>query len=309
MLRCAARLSRRRFASAASGGSPWHVAIVGSGPAGFYTADFLLKGSPDVRVDIYERLPVPFGLVRYGVAPDHQSVKNVTERFAQIASDPRCSLLANVLVGPCDDAAGVAASVPLQTLREQYHAIVLAGGADRDRTLGLPGEDLDGVHSARQFVEWYNGHPSAVGRSFGLQSCETAVVIGHGNVALDCARMLTSTPEQLLGDTDVAAHAAAELSNSGVRQVALLGRRGCASTHSIPQARLLGCLQALCMHSGRPRPALTPSENARLNSRRRQRAARRVHDQGASRALKARGRNDAAQRSERRLRGDRPRRR
>ena len=226
MLRAAVPRLSRRFASAASNGSPWHVAIIGSGPAGFYTADFLLKGNPDVRVDIYERLPVPYGLVRYGVAPDHQSVKNVTERFTQIASEPRCSLLANVQVGPCDDATGVAANVPLQTLREQYHAVVLACGADTDRTLGLPGEDLDGVYSARQFVEWYNGHPRAVGRNIGLDSCETAVVIGHGNVALDVARMLTSTPEQLLGDTDVAAHAAAELSNSGVRQVALLGRRG-----------------------------------------------------------------------------------
>ena len=222
--RLARRLPCRRLSTSAA--KPWHVAIIGSGPAGFYTADFLLKGDPDVRVDIFERLPVPFGLVRYGVAPDHQTVKNVTDRFGQIASDPRCSLLANVRVGDGDDPTGVAASVPLAKVREQYHAVVLACGADTDRTLGLPGEELEGVHSARQFVEWYNGHPRAVGRTFGLAGCETAVIVGHGNVALDCARMLCSTPDQLVGETDVASHAVAELSASGVRQVVLLGRRG-----------------------------------------------------------------------------------
>lgn len=192
------------------------------------TADQLLKGDPDVKVDIYERLPVPYGLVRYGVAPDHQEVKNVTLRFEQIASDPRCTLLANVSVGERGSTAStaVSASVPLATLREQYHAVVLAYGADSDRTLGLPGEDLSGVHSARQFVEWYNGHPLAAAEGFSLRSCETAVVIGHGNVALDCARVLSSTPEQLVGETDIAARAAAELAESNVRQVVLLGRRG-----------------------------------------------------------------------------------
>ena len=191
-------LTARRFSSSA--GVP-HVAVVGSGPAGFYTADFLLKGHPEVRVDIFEQQPVPFGLVRYGVAPDHQTVKNVTERFARIAADPRCSLHANVRIAATPDAAGHAASVPLETLREQYHAVVLACGADTDRTLGLPGEELEGVHSARQFVEWYNGHPRAAGRSFGLPVCETAVIVGHGNVALDCARMLCATPAQLRGES------------------------------------------------------------------------------------------------------------
>jgi len=156
---CKALVQTSRRLSTTAGS--WHVAIVGSGPAGYYTADQLLKGDPDVKVDIYERLPVPYGLVRYGVAPDHQEVKNVTLRFEQIASDPRCALLANVSVGKPGSASStaVSASVPLAMLREQYHAVVLAYGADSDRTLGLPGEDLMGVHSARQFVEWYNGHP------------------------------------------------------------------------------------------------------------------------------------------------------
>ena len=224
----AARPGWRTLGSHGRAASTWNVAIVGSGPSGFYTADSLLKGDPNVRVDIYERLPVPFGLVRYGVAPDHQTVKNVTERFHQIASDDRCSLLSNVLIADAPGAHG-AAHVPLATLREHYHAVVLAYGADADRTLGLPGEDLGGVHGAREFVEWYNGHPCSpnVGEDpFGLLSCETAVVVGHGNVALDCARMLCSTADQLRGETDVAAHAAAVLSESAVRQVVLLGRRG-----------------------------------------------------------------------------------
>eukprot|EP00900_Chrysochromulina_parva_P001062 jgi/Chrpa1/10957/Chrysochromulina_OHIO_Genome00005422-RA len=214
----------RRFSTASA--RPWHVAIVGSGPAGFYTADQLLKSDPGVHVDIYERLPVPYGLVRYGVAPDHQAVKNVTDRFEQIVSDPRCSLLANVRVGAAGPPGDVAAHLPFEALREQYHAVVLAYGADADRSLGLSGEGLRGVHSARTFVEWYNGHPNAADRDFELGRCETAVIIGHGNVALDCARMLSSTPEQLVGDTDVAAHAAAALSQSAIRQIVLLGRRG-----------------------------------------------------------------------------------
>lgn len=227
----------RAFSTASSTGAAWHVAIVGSGPAAYYTADQLLKNDPNVRVDLYERLPVPFGLVRYGVAPDHQTVKNVTERFDQISSDPRCSLLCNVRIGEGEDPAGHAASLSLQSLREHYNAVVLAYGADTDRTLGIPGEDLHGVHAAREFVEWYNGHPAAAvaqdamsgdGGGFArlLASSETAVVVGHGNVALDCARMLCSTADQLVGETDVAEHAAAAIADSSVRRVVLLGRRG-----------------------------------------------------------------------------------
>ena len=169
----------RRLSTAALPANRWHVAIVGSGPSGYYTADHLLKNNPDVCVDLYERLPVPFGLVRYGVAPDHQSVKNVTERFGQISADPRCSLLANVQVG-APASRSTSSHVTLETLREQYHAVVLAYGADTDRRLGIPGEELKGVHAARDFVEWYNGHPFAAGADFNLSQCETAVLIGNG---------------------------------------------------------------------------------------------------------------------------------
>ena len=230
-MRAVQLLARRRLLCSTPASSRWHVAIIGSGPSAFYTADHLLKQDPNVTVDLFEQLPVPFGLVRYGVAPDHQEVKLVTKRFHEIASSERCSLLANVCVGQPGRgsvSATSAAHLPLELLREQYNAVVLAYGADADRKLGVPGENIHGVHSARQFVEWYNGHPAALTSEFDLRRCETAVVIGNGNVALDCARMLASTPEQLVGDTDVAEHAAAVLADSAVRQVVLLGRRGVA---------------------------------------------------------------------------------
>ena len=215
----------RRLGSVAAKAPRWHVAIVGSGPAGWYTADQLLKSSPDVCVDIYERLPVPFGLVRYGVAPDHQTVKNVTDRFGQIASDERCSLIGNVCIGMGGIGADSAAHLPLEALQQNYNAVLLSYGASADRMLGVPGEDLAGVCAARSFVEWYNGHPESPVDAFDLSKVETAVIVGNGNVALDCARLLCSTPDELVG-SDVTEHAAAELARSAVRQVVLLGRRG-----------------------------------------------------------------------------------
>ncbi|KAL3922263.1 MAG: hypothetical protein SGPRY_004621 [Prymnesium sp.] len=202
----------------------WHVAVVGSGPAGWYAADNLLKACPHLRVDIYERLPVPFGLVRYGVAPDHQTVKNVTKRFAQIAEDPRCRLIGNVSIGmPPSSADG--AYLSLDTLRKNYNAVLLSYGASADRRLGVPGEELAGVCGARSFVEWYNGHPAALPSQFDLSKVERVVIIGNGNVALDCARLLCATKEELVG-SDVAEYAAAELARSSVREVVLLARRG-----------------------------------------------------------------------------------
>lgn len=205
--------------------SSWHVAVVGSGPAGFYTADQLLKGDSEVRVDIFERLPVPFGLVRYGVAPDHQEVKNVTERFNQIASHERCSFFGNVRVGVAGRSDAYAAHIPLATLRSCYNAVVLSYGASSDRALGIPGEELGGVFAARQLVEWYNGHPDAANSTFDLSKCDTAVIIGNGNVALDCARLLTASPDELVG-SDIAGHAMDELACSSIRHVVILGRRG-----------------------------------------------------------------------------------
>ncbi|KAM9717042.1 NADPH:adrenodoxin oxidoreductase, mitochondrial isoform 2-T2 [Menidia menidia] len=158
------------------------VCIVGSGPAGFYTAQHIIKARQDVEVDIYERLPVPFGLVRFGVAPDHPEVKNVINTFTQTAKHLRCSFYGNVNVGM---------DVSVSELQQAYHAVVLSYGAGGNRCIGVPGEDLAGVYSAKDFVGWYNGLPSCQELSPDLSS-DTAVILGQGNVALDVARILLS---------------------------------------------------------------------------------------------------------------------
>nr|XP_015819225.2 NADPH:adrenodoxin oxidoreductase, mitochondrial isoform X1 [Nothobranchius furzeri] len=197
-----------------SSGSP-KVCIVGSGPAGFYTAQHLLKAHQNVQVDVYERLPVPFGLVRFGVAPDHPEVKNVINTFTQTAKHPRCSFYGNVNVGE---------DVSVDELQEAYHAIVLSYGAEGNRSVGVPGEDLPGVYSAKDFVGWYNGLPSCQELRPDL-SCETAVILGQGNVALDVARILLS-PLDALKKTDITQPALEALAQSRVCRVLIVGRRG-----------------------------------------------------------------------------------
>ncbi|CAI5659638.1 NADPH:adrenodoxin oxidoreductase, mitochondrial [Oreochromis niloticus] len=191
------------------------VCIVGSGPAGFYTAQHLIKARQDVEVDIYERLPVPFGLVRFGVAPDHPEVKNVINTFTQTAKHSRCSFYGNVNVGK---------NVSITELQQAYHAVVLSYGAEGNRSMGVPGEDLAGVYSAKDFVGWYNGLPSCRELSPDL-SCETAVILGQGNVALDVARILLS-PIDILKKTDITQPALEALAESQVRRVLIVGRRG-----------------------------------------------------------------------------------
>uniref|UniRef100_A0A8C4GHU6 NADPH:adrenodoxin oxidoreductase, mitochondrial n=1 Tax=Dicentrarchus labrax TaxID=13489 RepID=A0A8C4GHU6_DICLA len=191
------------------------VCIVGSGPAGFYTAQHLIKARPDVDVDIYERLPVPFGLVRFGVAPDHPEVKNVINTFTQTAKHTCCSFYGNVTVGK---------DVSVGELQQAYHAVVLSYGAEGNRSMGVPGEDLAGVYSAKDFVGWYNGLPSCQELSPDL-SCETAVILGQGNVALDVARILLS-PIDILKKTDITQPALEALAESHVRRVLIVGRRG-----------------------------------------------------------------------------------
>ncbi|RUS79817.1 hypothetical protein EGW08_012416 [Elysia chlorotica] len=192
-----------------------HVAIVGSGPAGYYTAQKLLKGHPDVVVDIYEKLPVPFGLVRFGVAPDHPEVKNVINTFTNTAQNDRCNFFGNVELGK---------DLALKDLRDAYTAVVLCYGAAEDRVLGIPGEDLPNVLSARSFVGWYNGLPQDAQLPVNLD-CEAAVVLGHGNVALDVARILL-TPTSILEKTDISEHALEALRRSSVKRVHIVGRRG-----------------------------------------------------------------------------------
>ncbi len=194
---------------------PIQIAIVGSGPSGFYAAEALLKGRPDIQIDMYDKLPTPFGLVRGGVAPDHPKIKMVCAVYDKIARNPRFAFLGNVEVGR---------ELPIDRLREAYHAVILACGASSDRRLGIPGEDLPGSHTATEFVGWYNAHPDFRECRFDF-SCDTAVVIGHGNVAADVARIL-ATPVDLLAKTDIAEHALEELSRSRVRDIHVVGRRG-----------------------------------------------------------------------------------
>ena len=193
-----------------------HVAIVGAGPAGFYTAEALVKRfGGEVAIDIIDRLPTPYGLIRAGVAPDHQSIKAVDRRYhAVLAGGVR--FVGNVEIG--DNGVSIA---ELQTL---YDAVVLATGAPRDRPLGIPGEDLPGVIGSAAFVGWYNGHPDFAELDVPLQHPGVAV-IGNGNVAIDVARILAKTPSEL-ASSDIARHARDALVDSAVRDIHIVGRRG-----------------------------------------------------------------------------------
>ncbi len=194
---------------------PLRVAVVGSGPSGFYVVQALLQAKVPVRVDVFDRLPSPYGLVRYGVAPDHQKMKTVTKVYSRLAKDPSVRFFGNVEFGK---------DLTIEDLRRHYHMAAFCTGAQTDRRLGIPGEDLEGSHPATEFVAWYNGHPEFRHLTFDL-SCERAAVVGVGNVAIDVARMLCRTPEEL-EKTDVADHALEALRASRVREVVLLGRRG-----------------------------------------------------------------------------------
>jgi ferredoxin--NADP+ reductase len=196
-------------------GNPLRAAIIGSGPSGFYAAEALLKSEPGVEVDMIERLPAPYGLVRSGVAPDHPKLKQAIEVYARIAESPGFNYIGNVTVGR---------DVSIEELRTTHHAVIIASGAESDRRLGIPGEDLPGSHTATEFVGWYNGHPDYRDRQFDLQH-ESAVIIGQGNVAADVARILAKTADELK-HTDIAAHALDELARSRIRVVYVVGRRG-----------------------------------------------------------------------------------
>lgn len=191
------------------------VAIVGSGPAGFYTAEALLKSGANVAIDIIDCLPTPYGLIRSGVAPDHAKTKNVARAYEKIALDERVRFFGNVEIGR---------DVEVAALREIYDVVVLATGASRDRDFGIPGSNLDGVVGVAGFVGWYNGHPDFRDLNPPLDT-ETVVVIGIGNVAVDVARLLTKTPGELAG-TDIADYAAAAIAAAPIRAVHMAGRRG-----------------------------------------------------------------------------------
>jgi ferredoxin--NADP+ reductase len=215
--------------------NPLRVAIVGSGPAGFYAAGHLLA-SPDlaVRVEMFDRLPTPWGLVRAGVAPDHPNIKAVTRVYEKTARLPGFRFHGNVEVGT---------DVWHAELAAHHHAVLYATGAPTDRRLGIPGEDRAGSHAATSFVAWYNGHPDYRDLDFDL-SCRRAVVIGNGNVALDVARMLALTSDELAG-TDTADHAREALAQSRIEEIVVLGRRGPAqAAYTNPELGELGELAA-----------------------------------------------------------------
>jgi ferredoxin--NADP+ reductase len=196
--------------------TPTRIAVIGAGPAGFYAAGHLLKGGPEtLEVDMFERLPTPWGLVRSGVAPDHPKIKSVTRVYEKTAAHPRFRFFGNVELGR---------DISRDELAGHYHAIVYATGSPADRPLGIPGEDLPGSHPATDFVGWYNGHPDYTDHDFDL-SAERAMVIGNGNVALDVARMLTLSHDEL-ARTDIADHALELLDASNVREIVVVGRRG-----------------------------------------------------------------------------------
>lgn len=193
-----------------------HIAIIGSGPAGYYTAEAAQKKfGGDVRVDVIDRLPVPFGLIRFGVAPDHQSIKAVSQRYEKVALSDNVRFVGNVAVGR---------DISIDELLDLYDAVILATGAPNDRKLDIPGDDLPGVYGSAAFVGWYNGHPEFAALNPDL-SGNHVVVIGNGNVALDVGRILSKTAAEFEG-SDIVAHALAALMQANTKKVTFIGRRG-----------------------------------------------------------------------------------
>ncbi len=196
--------------------APLRVAIIGSGPSGFYAAEHLQdQEGLEVQIDMYDRLPTPFGLVRGGVAPDHQKIKSVTRVYDKIAAHPEFRFYGNVELGR---------DLTHADLSNYYHAMIYAVGARTDRRMGIPREHLPGSHSATEFVGWYNAHPDFRSLGFNLQA-KAAAVVGNGNVAMDLARILAA-PREVLAQTDIAEHALEELAGNGIEDIHVLGRRG-----------------------------------------------------------------------------------
>lgn len=234
---------------------PLQVAIAGSGPAGFYTAGALLKQKDlHLNVDMFERTAMPYGLVRYGVAPDHQKTKQVIRAYEATARDPRFRFFGNVQVGR---------DLQVKELQQHYDQIVYAVGCESDRRLGIPGEDLPGSHTATAFVAWYNGHPDHRYDRFDLSARRVAVV-GVGNVAMDVTRILARNVEEL-ASTDIAEHALQALRGSSVQEVVVLGRRGPVQAKFTPkEIREIGSLPGVDLRV-RPRDLeLDPSARSQL---------------------------------------------
>ncbi len=215
--------------------NPLRVAIIGAGPSGFYAADQIIKDpETHAQVDLFDRLPTPYGLVRGGVAPDHPKIKSVTRVYEKTAAKEGFRFFGNVEVGR---------DLNVEDFEQHYHAIIYTFGAEADRELGIPGEDLPGSYAATAFVGWYNAHPDYADRNFKLDQAKRAVVIGNGNVALDVARMLALDDAELR-KTDIADHAIELLDASTIEEIVVLGRRGPAqAAYTNPEVKELGELE------------------------------------------------------------------
>ncbi|KAI2636984.1 nucleotide-binding domain-containing protein [Hypomontagnella submonticulosa] len=214
-----------RYSTASRHDKPFRMAVVGSGPAGFYTAYRVMSKVPKTKVDMFEALPVPYGLVRFGVAPDHPEVKNCQDKFEEVARSPNFTFIGNVSIGNAGGHFDVC-TIPLASVMRHYDAIVFAYGASKDKRLGIPGEsELQGIYSAREFVGWYNGLPEYAGLAPDLTKGDEAVIIGQGNVALDVARMLLENVD-ILRKSDITEAAIETLLKSRIKRVHIVGRRG-----------------------------------------------------------------------------------
>jgi ferredoxin--NADP+ reductase len=247
--------------------NPLRVAIIGSGPSGFYAADHLLKQSNlTVYVDMFDRLPTPYGLVRGGVAPDHQKIKSVTKAYDRTANHPHFRFFGHVEFG---------VDVSHADLAERYHAIIYAVGAQSDKRMDIPGEDLPGSHPATEFVAWYNAHPDYRDCAFDL-SAENVAVVGLGNVAMDVIRILARTTAEL-ATTDIADYALEALHHSRVKNIYVLGRRGPAqAAYTNPEIKELGELEDADMMVAPEEAALDPHSQAFIDSGEDKIAARNV---------------------------------
>lgn len=248
-----------------------HIAIVGTGPSGFYTGKYLLDANPNTKIDFYDKLPFPYGLVRYGVAPDHPEVKSVHSTFDDLflTKRDRTRLFCNISIGSQADSGGV----PLSQLLKYYDGVVLAYGAESDHDLGIENEQLPGILSARSFVNWYNGHPSfssLSGAAFDLSQVQHVMIVGNGNVALDCARVLAKSVEEL-NTTDIASHTLKALSQSAVKTITVIGRRGhIQAAFTIKELRELTKIRnvSVVIQPKELEDGLTDASKAELNSNR-----------------------------------------
>ncbi|KAI3318612.1 FAD/NAD(P)-binding domain-containing protein [Xylariaceae sp. AK1471] len=224
------------------------MAVIGSGPAGFYTAYRVMSRIHQAKVDMFEALPVPFGLVRFGVAPDHPEVKNCQEKFEEVASSPNFTFVGNVAVGN-QDGHFHGCTIPLASVMRHYDAVVFAYGASKDKKLGIPNEStLRGIYSAREFVGWYNGLPEYADMAPDLTQGEEAVIIGQGNVALDVARMMLENVD-VLRKSDITEYALETLSKSRIKRVHIVGRRGpMQAAFTIKEVRELMKLHSVGFH-------------------------------------------------------------